>query len=146
MGRYRHEHEDSLMAALGAKAPHEWFQSGMVGLGRLEAIINSTYCESIHGSPLPGSAASATASRRNAPGETRALGHHRLRVEVVARSDEVFRLQAELADARRRAAKYLSYAPLGVRTRRLIQRVSATMQFGNSTLMLRYLQGCPPRL
>jgi len=39
-----------LMATRGAKVPHEWFQSGMVGLGRLEAIINSTYCESIHGS------------------------------------------------------------------------------------------------
>jgi len=58
---------------------------------------------------------------------------------------EIGRLQAEYADERRRAAKYPSYASLGVRTRRLIERVSATLQFGNSTLMLRYLQDCPPR-
>jgi len=60
---------------------------------------------------------------------------------------KIARLQAasEYADERRRAAKYPSYASLGVRTRRLIERVSATLQFGNSTLMLRYLQDCPPR-
>jgi hypothetical protein len=59
---------------------------------------------------------------------------------------KIARLQAEYADDRRRAAKYPSYkyAPLGVRTR-LIERVSATLQFGNSTLM-RYLQDCFPRL
>jgi len=59
----------------------------------------------------------------------------------------IARLQAEYAEERRRAAKYPSYASLGVRTRRLpvIERVSATLQFRNSTLMLRYLQDCPPR-
>jgi hypothetical protein len=51
---------------------------------------------------------------------------------------KIARLQAEYADERRRAAKYPSYASLGVRTPdaaadRLV------------TLMLRYLQDCPPR-
>jgi hypothetical protein len=59
---------------------------------------------------------------------------------------KIARLQAEYADERRRAAKYPSYASLGVRTRRLIERFSATLQFRNPTLMLRYLQDCPPRL
>jgi hypothetical protein len=59
---------------------------------------------------------------------------------------KIARLQAEYADDRRRAAKYPSYTPLGVRTRRLIERVSATLQLGDSTLMLRSLQDCPPRL
>jgi hypothetical protein len=61
---------------------------------------------------------------------------------------KIARLQAGYGDDGRRAAKYPSYAPLRVRTRRLIERhgVSATLQFGNSTLMLRYLQDCPPRL
>jgi hypothetical protein len=45
-----------------------------------------------------------------------------------------------------KAAKYPSYSSLGARTRRLIERVSATLQFRNSNLMLRYLQDCPPRL
>jgi hypothetical protein len=58
----------------------------------------------------------------------------------------IARPQPEYADERRKAAEYPSYAPLGVRTRRLIERVSATLQFRNSTLMLRYLQDCPPRL
>jgi len=59
---------------------------------------------------------------------------------------KIARLQAEYVDERRRAAKYPSYASLGVRTRRLVERVSATLQFGNSTLMMRYLQDCPPRV
>jgi len=57
---------------------------------------------------------------------------------------KIARLQTEHADERRRAAKYPSYASLGVRTRRLIERVYATLQFGSSTLMLRYLQDCLP--
>jgi hypothetical protein len=63
---------------------------------------------------------------------------------------QIARLQAEYADEpfdeRRRAANSPSYASLGVRNRRLIERVSATLQFENSTLLLRYLQDCPPRL
>jgi hypothetical protein len=74
--------------------------------------------------------------------ETQGYLHARARLLLC----NIARLQTGYADDCRRAAKYPSYAPLGVRTRRLIERVSATLQFGNSTLMLRYLQDCPPRL
>jgi hypothetical protein len=76
--------------------------------------------------------------------ETQGYLHGRARLLLC----KIARLRADYADDRRRAARYPSYAPLGVRTRRLIEPVSATLQFGNSTLMLRYLrlQDCPPRL
>jgi len=74
--------------------------------------------------------------------ESQGYLHPRARVLLC----KIARLQAEYADQQRRAAKYPSYAPLGVRTRRLIERVSASLQFGNSTLMLRYMQDCVPRV
>jgi len=40
----------SIMAVLGFKAPSKWWVGGL--LAQLEAIINSTYCEPIHGSPF----------------------------------------------------------------------------------------------
>jgi len=54
------------------------------------------------------------------------LDHYVYKLRTLAR------LQAEYADERRRAAKYPSYASLGVRTRRLIERhgVSATLELG----------------
>jgi len=54
--------------------------------------------------------------------ETEGFMHARGR--LLLRMCDFARLQAELADARRRVANYPSHAPLGVRTRRLIQRVS----------------------
>jgi len=38
------------MAVLGHKAPRTWWEGRL--LARLEGIINSTYCEPIHGSPF----------------------------------------------------------------------------------------------
>jgi hypothetical protein len=40
----------SIMAVLGEKAPRAWWEKGL--LARLEELINSSFCESLHGSPF----------------------------------------------------------------------------------------------